>query len=164
MFTGFTAGSHYSHPGGGSNYICLKSKPEWGKYKDGHQSGSYVYGTEYEISANTNPFSKSAKSLNNHDAPCAACYTHKIATIMIPAGTTCPNGWDKEYGGYIMAGAHTHKGRSTYVCVDKDPEVKAGTAQNKDGALFYITEATCGSLPCPPYVSGRELTCVVCSK
>ena len=163
MFTGFTAGSHYGHPGGGSNYICLKSKPEWGKYKDGFQSNGYIYGTEYTIYAN-NPFSKSLKSLHHHDAPCAACYTPKSATIMIPAGNTCPNGWDKEYGGYVMAEGYAHKGRTTYVCVDEDPEVRAGSGQNKAGALLFNTEAQCGSLPCPPYVAGRELTCVVCSK
>ena len=83
---------------------------------------------------------------------------------MIPARTTCPEGWDKEYGGYVMAEAHNHKGRTTYVCVDGDPEVRAGGGANHDGALFYNAEAACGALPCPPYVHGRELTCVVCSK
>ena len=164
MFTGYTAGSHYNHPGGGSNYICLHGQPEWGRYQDGFQSEGYIYGTEYQIYTN-NPFSKSRQALHNNDAPCAACYTPKSATIMIPARTTCPDGWGKEYGGYVMAEARHHKGRTTYVCVDGDPEVRPGGGANVDGALLYNTEAWCGySLPCPPFVNGRELTCVVCSK
>ena len=130
---------------------------------DGFQSYGFIYGTEYEIYPN-NPFSKSREDLHNHDAPCAACYTYRSATIMIPSRQTCPNGWDKEYGGYIMAAAYHHKGKATYVCVDKDPEVRVGSIPDLNGAAFYNTEAECGSLPCPPFVQGRELTCVVCSK
>ena len=163
MFTGYTAGSHYRHPGGGSNYICLHSQPEWGRYTDGLHSDGFIHGTEYQMYPN-NPFSKSSQALNNNDAPCAACYTPKSATIMIPARTTCPDGWGIEYGGYVMTGASVHKGRTTYVCVDGDPEVRAGGGADKDGALFYNTETICGSLPCPPFVYGRELACVVCSK
>ena len=163
MFTGYTASSHYFHSGGGSNYICLHSQPEWGRYTDGFQSYGYIHGTEYQIYTN-NPFSKSTQALAENDAPCAACYITKSATIMIPARKTCPEGWSKEYGGYVMAEKHEHKGRTTYVCVDGDPDVRAGGGADRHGALFYNTEATCGSLPCPPFVQGRELTCVVCSK
>ena len=111
----------------------------------------------------TNPFSKSRQALSYNDAPCAACYTPKSATIMIPARKTCPRGWRKEYGGYVMAGAFFHQRRNTYVCVDGDPEAREEGGANA-GALFFNTEAACGALPCPPFVSGREITCVVCSK
>ena len=40
----------------------------------------------------------------------------------------------------------------------------AGGQDNKNGALFYPVEAVCGSLPCPRYVNGWELTCAVCTK
>ena len=50
-----------------------------------------------------------------------------------------------------------------FVCLDDDPETIQGGAADKNGALFYLTEARCGSLPCPNYIDGRELTCVVCS-
>ena len=162
-FTGYTASSYYSHSGGGSNYICLHRQPEWGRYTNGFQSYGNMHGTEYQIYTN-NPFSKSRQALENQKAPCAACYTLKSATIMIPARTTCPDGWSKEYGGYIMAEAYMHKGRTTFVCVDGDLEVREGGGTNTNGALFFNTEVHCLSLPCPPYVSGRELTCVVCSK
>ncbi|XP_078681676.1 uncharacterized protein LOC144916423 [Branchiostoma floridae x Branchiostoma belcheri] len=51
-----------------------------------------------------------------------------------------------------------------YVCVDGQPETVPGGDANQNGALFYLVEARCGSLPCPEYVEGRELTCVVCTK
>ena len=63
-----------------------------------------------------------------------------------------------------MAEKYENKGRTTYVCLDGDPEVRAGGGADMNGALFYNTEAACGSLPCPPFVQGREITCVVCSK
>ena len=58
-----------------------------------------------------------------------------------------------------MAERYTLKGRTTYVCVDNAPEVIEGGAEDKDGV-----EAACGSLPCPSYVQGWEITCVVCTK
>lgn len=51
-----------------------------------------------------------------------------------------------------------------YICVDNDAEYVPGTKANKDGALLYPVEGVCGSLPCKPYVNGRELTCAVCTK
>ena len=35
---------------------------------------------------------------------------------------------------------------------------------SKNGALLYLVEGVCGTLPCLPYVNGRELTCAVCTK
>ena len=83
--------------------------------------------------------------------------------LMIPARLTCPDGWTKEYSGYLMA-QHRTQTRTTYVCVDNDPEVIEGGAANQNGVLFYNVEAVCGSLPCPNYVDGWEVTRVVCTK
>ncbi|KAI0233436.1 hypothetical protein LSAT2_016308, partial [Lamellibrachia satsuma] len=163
---GVVAGSHYTHSGGGSNYLCMPRDPDWGsKTTAGFQSGGHLYGAEYEIHSN-DPFSKAnAQSLHDHDVPCAACLVASRPTkLMIPAKLTCPDGWTKEYSGYLMAEYYTHKGRTTYVCMDNAPEVIQGGSLNKNGALFYVTEATCGgSLPCPNYVEGWEITCVVCT-
>ena len=63
-----------------------------------------------------------------------------------------------------MAGYHGHVAGTMYTCVDKNPDTLHGGQTNKNGYLFYAVEARCGSLKCPPYVEGRELTCVVCSK
>ena len=164
---GIAAGSLYTHSGGGSNYLCMSKDPEWGpKTTAGFQSGGHLYGAEYEIHSN-DPFSKvNAQSLLDNDVPCAVCLvTSRPTKLMIPAKLTCPDGWTKEYSGYLMAEHYTHKGRTTYVCMDNAPEAILGGGANKDGVLFYVIEATCGgSLPCPYYVEGWEITCVVCTK
>ena len=63
-----------------------------------------------------------------------------------------------------MAGCARSYGESTYNCVDHHPDTTHGGSPNMGGRLFYFVEAICGSLKCPPYVNGRELVCVVCSK
>ncbi|XP_028398310.1 short-chain collagen C4-like [Dendronephthya gigantea] len=164
LYSGVMAGSHYTHPGGGSNYLCLPLNPVFEKISGGSQGG-YIYGTEYEIySAQKQIFPNS--NLHDHDAPCAVCHSESRAShVMIPARNVCPSGWTMEYKGYLMAEHHNNgKGRTQYICVDGKPEATIGSHVNKDGALLYFVESTCGSIPCPPYVQGYELTCVVCTK
>ena len=166
IIAGVVAGSYYDHPGGASNVLCVHRDPEWGpKTTSGYQSGSYIYGAEYEMKRN-DPFSKAnAQSLHNNNVPCAVCHvTSRPTKLMIPARLTCPDGWSKEYAGYLMSGWHNHKGRTTYTCVDNAPEVIDGGGSDQNGLLFYNTEAKCGSLPCPKYIDGWEVTCVVCTK
>ena len=57
-----------------------------------------------------------------------------------------------------------HDNNKEFVCLDEEPEAVSGSHQDFDGALFYAVEGICGSLQCPPYVNGWELTCVVCTK
>ena len=83
---------------------------------------------------------------------------------MIPARKECPAGWNKEYEGYLMSGAYTAKSRYQFICVDKAPETDAKGYESKGGVALHHVQAACGSLPCPAYASGRELTCVVCTK
>ncbi|KAI0232754.1 hypothetical protein LSAT2_016965 [Lamellibrachia satsuma] len=164
LYSGFAAGAFYTHSGGGSNYLCLPRDPEWGpRTTAGFQSGGYLHGAEYQVYGN-DPFSKAnARSLHQNDVPCAVCLvTSRPTKLMIPAKLTCPDGWTKEYSGYLMSQHYTLK-RTTYVCMDNAPEVVQGGEPNKNGALFYNTEAKCGSLPCPNYVEGWEITCVVCT-
>ena len=71
-------GEHYSHPGGGANYLCLPHNPKYDKYKDGHQAVGYVYGTEYKVNDyNGDPFKR---YLHNHDAPCVVCFVKSRGT------------------------------------------------------------------------------------
>ena len=85
---------------------------------------------------------------------------------MIPGTYICPPNWTREYYGYLMTerSSHSsHKGRTTFECVDVAPEVVAGGHDNQDGALFHHVEPRCGSLPCPPYEPQKEVTCAVCT-
>eukprot|EP00058_Branchiostoma_floridae_P013333 XP_002598821.1 hypothetical protein BRAFLDRAFT_74502 [Branchiostoma floridae] len=155
-------GAHYTSSGGGANYVCLPKDPEWGVFTDGSQGSAYMYGAEYELSLVNNPFQDA--SLHDHDVPCAVCHVaSRGSKLMIPARLNCPSGWTQEYKGYLMTAHQTHK-RTEFVCMDGEPETRPGGQVNLNGALLYPIEAHCGSLPCPSYVQGRELTCVVCTK
>ncbi|XP_031562344.1 short-chain collagen C4-like [Actinia tenebrosa] len=162
VYKGRIGGENYLHSGGGANYVCLPETPKYGRYKDGHQDAGYMYGTEYEVNI-FNPLTNDR--LHNHEAPCAVCYVQaRSAKMMIPATYECPAGWTREYHGYLMTERHNHKAKSQFICVDQDAEGVPGTHANLDGALLYPVEGRCGSLPCLPYVDGRELTCAVCTK
>ena len=154
-------GERYNHQGGGVNYLCLPSSPKYDKYKDGRQNAGFVYGTEYEVNS-FNPFKK---SLDDHDAPCVVCFVRSRASmLMMPARNDCPSGWTEEYHGYLMTAYHGHKNQRDYICVDKNPEARPGTVANENGSLLFPVEGVCVSLPCHPYVAGRELTCAICTK
>ena len=156
VYEGLAAGSHYSHSGGGANYICITKNPSYiSSTVPAHHS--YLYGSEYEHSV--------INSLHDHNVPCAVCYTSvRSSKLMIPGETTCPPMWTQEYVGYLMADYYTHKRNAVYECVDKDSEAVPGGHANIDGALFYHVGAVCGvGLPCPPYVANRPITCVVCT-
>ena len=72
-----------------------------------------------------------------------------------------PNGWRREYYGYLMAGYHGHKAATQYTCVDKSVEQIPGSGANTNGYLLYVIEAHCNHfIPC----SDKELTCVVGTK
>ena len=151
-------GSYYLHTGGASNYLCLPLNPIFDKITSGAQGYSPIYGTEYEV----NMFSK---NINQHDAPCAVCHTESRGShVMIPARNVCPSGWTMEYKGYLMSAQQGHSGRTQFVCVDGNAEGTTGSQNSQNGALLYFVESSCGSLPCPPYADGKELTCVVCTK
>ena len=106
-----------------------------------------------------------AGNLLNNNVPCAVCHvTERHVKVMIPARKQCPAGWTREYGGYLTTSHHQHQ-RTTFECMDEAPEVIEGVGRDENGALFYTVEGDCGySLPCPNYVEGWALTCVVCTK
>ena len=154
-------GSHYTHAGGGSNYLCMPLNPIYGKTINGNQGYSYVYGVEYEMNAHAPLF---PNNLHDHEAVCAVCHAESRSShVMIPARNVCPSGWTLEYHGYLMSNHISHK-RSEFICVDSAPEARQGTQANLNGGLLYVVESHCGSLPCLPYKQGGELTCAVCTK
>ena len=157
VYAGRTGSSFHSHQGGAANYVCMTNYPQ---YTLPHQSGvrghSYVYGTEYE-----EPL---VSGRNQHNAPCAVCYLPTMNTvIMIPAKTSCPSGWTREYYGYLMS-EHISNRRTMYECVDKDMESISDSQDHIDSGHFFHVEAHCNGVACPPYSNYKELTCVVCSK
>ncbi|KXJ07697.1 Short-chain collagen C4 [Exaiptasia diaphana] len=166
VYKGRVGGERYTHTGGGSNYVCLTEAPKYASYTNVLKKYSaFMYGSEYQVHSteHSNPFNN--KNLHDHDVPCAVCFVpNRNTELMIPATYECPTGWSKEYWGYLMSEYYNHANQRNYICVDQDAEPVKGTIHNHDGALLYGVQGRCGSLPCLPYVEGRELTCVVCTK
>ena len=113
----------------------------------------YLYGAEYE----------SMTGHTDHDVPCSVCRVPQSTTIMVPGTLTCPPGWTTQYTGHVVS-EHQSYYASEYVCLDGSPEHDSSGAVNNYGLLFYYTITQCGSLPCPPYVTNKVVTCVICSK
>ena len=66
-----------------------------------------------------------------------------------------------------MSEHYTHKGRTMFVCLDKDAEALQGEQAYTLGALMYHTGVKCNArygIPCPPYVNHKDLACAVCTK
>ena len=160
LYSGRAAGSKYNTKGGGANHLCMPDDPEHLQYASGVQGHSYLFGMEY-----TPHPPQPLRSVEYHNVPCAVCYTATRDTVfMIPANLHCPTHWTVEYTGYLMTEYYTHH-RSTYECVDKDPEsVPELDALSGESALFYHVEPNCAGLSCGPYDAQKELTCVVCSR
>jgi len=97
--------------------------------------------------------------------PHVPCYVKSRGSeMMMPARNDCPSGWTEEYHGYLMTVRHDHSSVRDFICVDREAEYVPGSQSNQNGALLYLVQGSCRSLPCLPYVDGRELTCAVCTK
>ena len=164
VYEGRAAGSYYDQKGGGSNYLCLPDDPDYDlAFTAGTQSNSPLYGTEFR-SGGPSPLNEISPTYDAKNIPCAVCYAAARGTaIMLPAKTVCPSTWTLEYSGYLMSERKYHY-RSSFECLDKDPEYIAGSAIGRPMAFMFHVEATCTGIPCPPYNGYKELTCAVCTK
>jgi hypothetical protein len=160
---GYVGGSWYAHSGGAANYLCLPSDPIWAKYDDTLADGGFIYGGEFwNLNHNDDLF---GKRIHDLDPTCSVCRsTSRGTSLMIPGRTECYPGWHAEYSGYLMTGYYGMAAASEYICVDGDPDTLLNSQPSHDGVHLGFVEGRCGSLPCPPYVDGRELPCVVCTK
>ena len=90
----------------------------------------------------------------------------RCSLLMVPGKTSCPVSWTTEYVGYLMSGGQPNNLPTTYECIDRDPESVPGLdsfGHSSGSGIFTHVEAKCNGMACPPYVAGRELTCVVCT-
>ncbi len=155
LYSGQMGATFADYQGGAANYICMPPDPQYTlSYRPGRQGLNTVLGTEYE---------DSFLGRSQHNAWCAVCYlSNKHTTVMLPARTSCPSGWEVEYIGYLMSETHS-KYRTMYVCVDTTQESIPGSQHHANGGHLYNVEADC-NLGCPPYNNYKELGCVVCSR
>ena len=132
VYAGRAGGSFYGDSGGGANTLCMPLDPEYSTYRPGVQGFSYVYGAEYE--------GPPIGGTVNDDATCAVCYASTRETVlMVPAKTSCPTSWTREYSGYLMSERRTSRGRSSYICVDSAFEPVSGSQGHT--CLLYTSDA-----------------------
>ena len=106
IYAGRAGGTFSGHSGGGANHLCMPLNPQYSSYTPGVQGFSYVYGVEYE-----NPIG----GTGNDDATCAVCYVStQDIVLIVPARTSCPTSWTREYYGYLMSEWRKASGRSSY--------------------------------------------------
>lgn len=160
LYHGMMAGEHYTHNGGGYQYLCMHPSPQWPpSYSNGDQNGNLLYGTEYE-----NQGSSAGNKNANRDAACAVCQQNDATDIYVQWGRrSCSNGHTTEYEGMIMGNHYTQK-KSAHVCVDLERAWHVGNSNgNQNGALLYATEMEGGSSDEAIYPHNREISCAVCS-
>ena len=162
VYAGRAGGTSYATQGGGAEKLCLPLDPD---YINAPQSTSTtrfstLYGAEYQT--HNGPH----HNIFNQNVPCAVCYAStRVAMIMVPAKTQCPSSWTREYYGYLMTEREnpSHH-RSSFDCVNVNPDVVPGGVADTNGALFQYVIATCNGLQCPPYQANRVVSCAVCTK
>ena len=158
---GYTSGGHYIY-GSGASLVCLPETPSWNKYHDQTDiNRGYIYGAELDHETGAGNVFGNQNSL---DMPCAVCMTPHSVTHMFPGRNGCLHGWVEQYTGYLVSGMHGRSVDLEYYCLDAHPETVLHGDVDHNQCVLYAVEAHCGALPCPPYVEGREIACMVCSK
>lgn len=157
VYDGIAAGTPFTYKGGGANPLCLPHNPVYSSFENGTQDKARLGAIEYHLNFNFGTV------VTDDNARCAVCRTTRPTTVMIPATVRCPTGWTREYYGYLMS-TYKELTMSTFVCVDQNAAPLPGGSGHDVAHDWYMVEALCNVLPCPPYNNFKELTCVVCSK
>jgi len=152
VYKGTAVGGQYAHKGAPSNLMCLPPNPM--RYSNNQLGDTFAYAVEYRTGGPIN-------HALYRNMPCSLCEaTGRSTNIMIPSHYVCPDGWHKEYDGYIMAGHHGHEGSSMYYCIDKNLEQIPSSGDSESVQLFYTVRAFGLYVP----NDGYALSCVVCTK
>ena len=161
VYSGFIAGTGSRIPGGAAQYLCIPMEPEYSEYIPKTQSNSILQTAELQTPSKSVPASH-RQYLNT--PVCAMCQSfRRVSQFMFPARLSCPNGWRKEYDGYLMTAKGTDR-RTEYICVDSGPEGLQDTTMNVHGTGLYPVETISKTHVPDAYKEGKELTCSICSK
>ena len=153
IYKGVAAGDHTGHKGAPSNMLCLPPNPM--HYSNNLVGSTATYSMEYQTTGAIN-------HVNSGNTPCALCEaTGRGDKIMIPSHYVCPDGWHKEYNGYIMAGQNGQEGSSMYYCIDENLEQIKGTGGDHTGYDLWTVYVGTSLVPRD---GNYALSCVVCTK
>ena len=168
VYSGRAGGTNYNTRGGSAERICLPDDPDYVPEainispSSARSYRNVIQGVEYEVNYGIpgNPLT----DVHQHNAPCAVCFVStRSTTIMVPAKSVCPSNWTREYYGFLMS-EHDGYYRTSYTCLDIDPEPVPGTGSSTNPSLLFHSVTDCHGLSCPPYENNRMLSCVVCTK
>ena len=152
IYQGIAVGGRYDYKGAASNMMCLP--PTYMRYSNNQGGQIPVDAVEYRVTG-------AIDHAQYRNMPCALCEaTGRGDKIMIPSHYVCPDGWHKEYNGYIMAGHTSYEGGSMYECIDEHLEQVTGTGGSENAHFLFTVYATGTRVPS----DGHALSCVVCTK
>ena len=152
IYKGVAVGGRYDYKGSASNMMCLPPGPM--RYSNNQGGQEPVNGVQYRATG-------AIYHARLRHMPCALCEaTGRGDKIMIPSHYVCPDGWHKEYNGYIMAGNIGQEGGSMYECIDEHLEQIKGSGNGPAAHFLYTVYATGSYVPS----DGYALSCVVCTK
>ena len=168
VYSGRAGGTNYNARGGSAEKICLPDDPDYipGSIDLSPSPAQAIKGVVQgaELQVNYGVPGNPLQHLHNHNVPCAVCFVPvRSTTIMVPAKTVCPVSWTREYYGYLMTESDNNY-RSSYTCLDVNPESVTGEGSNTNPSFLYHTVTDCNGLSCPPYENNHQLSCVVCTK
>ena len=152
IYKGTAVGGRHDHETSPSNLMCLPFDTMNNPNSVG--GSTTAYDVEYRVGG-------ILRHVDCRTMTCALCEaTGRGDKIMIPSHYVCPDGWHKEYSGYIMAGHYSHHGGSMYYCIDENVEPVKGSGSCGSAHLLYPVSVS------RRYVSttGNVLFCVVCTK
>ena len=160
-FSGIVSKAPSSSSGGGNNHLCLSLNPDSATADDAFRNEAYITGVVYQETASE----FIPAELRLQPVPCAVCEVQQRAVVMVPGSRSCGEGWRVEYEGVLMSEANAGQS-SNFVCVSRDMQGLAHAERNDNGEAgqLHVVEAKCGTLPCPPFAQGQDVSCVVCSK
>ena len=83
--------------GGAANFLCLpKDRPEYNNINTAAtEYRNVIKGVEFQ----TYDYGIFPNTAYNQNVTCARCFSEISAVMMLPARSTCPTGWYKEYEG-----------------------------------------------------------------
>ena len=96
VYSGRAGGSYFFHKGYAANYLCMPLDPEYTlsliRLELIATIITFIYGAEYE---------SPIQGIHQHNVPCAVCaISTREMVLMIPAKTSCPTSWTREYSNY----------------------------------------------------------------
>ena len=157
LYNGTAAGS-LDRAGGTSDILCMPGDPSYKHVVASvGRSKTLLESIRYEIDSVFG-------NISNANIPCAVCQSvTRSVSLLQPGKISCPDGWTKEYAGYLMADEHNSEPRAA-ICVDEVAEAPARSSNSRNRGLASAMYASCSGLQCPPYNPNGLVTCALCTK